>query len=289
MKKMISFLIVNWNGGDTLKECINSINDVTEYLNKADYEVIIVDNNSSSLDRSYLESITNIRLIENQSNLMFAVGTNQSVTNSKGNFLFIINNDIILQEVDLNKIIRILETNNANILVPKLLYSNKSLQKSISRIPNIFDILKSSLGISAFTGNPWYSPKFNYSKKQVLDNDLQPMFSALFMTRETWNLVGEMDVNLPLLWNDVDWFYRFHQLRLKAIYLPKFIVLHKHGMSVNKNRIRKILESTKSLVYFQSKYSSYNFLELLFIKLICYFSAIPRFIRELIIVCSSKD
>ena len=73
---MISVIIVNYNGKKWLEKCLNSIFDQTY----RDYEVILVDNNSSDDSIDFVNNRygneSNLKVIKSDKNLGFAGGNN---------------------------------------------------------------------------------------------------------------------------------------------------------------------------------------------------------------------
>jgi len=232
----ISFLIVNFNGNNTFKECIHAIE--ADMSGVGNYEIVVVDN-ASTEKLDWLKKIPHLTLIRNNKNLFFAEATNQSVRASCGEYLFILNNDVVLQKGTVSTLLRALINTKADAVVPQLLNRDGSVQKSITGIPTWKDILKGALGIQYWHPrlDKWRLYDYDYSHThRVYD---QPMFSALLLKRSAWENVGELDSRFPLLWNDVDWFYRFHRCNKVCYYVSSAQAHHLHGMSVNKNRWRK--------------------------------------------------
>ena len=81
-KPLISIIILNYNAGKLLKECVNSIYE-SNYKN---FEIIVVDNDSK--DNSHIECkeiFPLINLIENKKNFGYCEGNNIGIRNSKEN------------------------------------------------------------------------------------------------------------------------------------------------------------------------------------------------------------
>lgn len=97
---MISFVILSYNREDIV---INSINKSLELGHKYfrdGFEVIVVDNNSSDKSKSLYESITDekVEFILNKSNLGVAGGRNCGLKKASGDWVFILDDDSILEE-----------------------------------------------------------------------------------------------------------------------------------------------------------------------------------------------
>jgi len=251
---VISFAIVNWNGGNVFRQSISSIIAEAE-REQLSYEIVVVDNGSTDDSFEWLDRIPNVRLYRNGSNRMFSKATNQSVRLAKGSTLIILNNDVVLVSGCLEKLIP--ASNQADAAVPRLINPDGTQQLSIRGIPGLIDVLAEAMGLGAFlsSADRWIKRRFKYDIKQFVE---QPMFSAIIMRRETWSQVGDLDTGMPLLFNDVDWFRRFQRLAMKCLYVPDAHAVHFHGMSVNRNRFRRIVSSTVGLTrYFQKDKSPY--------------------------------
>jgi len=86
-----SIIILNWNTLSYLKKCIESIKKYTK-----DYELIIIDNNSSEDGtKSYIINEAN-KCLFNLTNLGFSKGNNQGAKMATGEYLCFMNSDVIV-------------------------------------------------------------------------------------------------------------------------------------------------------------------------------------------------
>jgi len=284
---MLSVIIVNWNGGEIFKHCVQSIVKNAIRIKNLDYEIIVVDNNSHDLDERWISSIQNINVFKNKKNLGFAAGINQGARASKGDYLCFLNNDIILEQGSLEVLIQNLESERVDAVVPKMVYPDGRQQYSIRGFPSLTNVLLSNLGLHYLFEklDTWFMRNFDYGKKQLVE---QPMFSVLMMRRDTWIQVGEMDERFPLLFNDVDWFYRFKQLRLKCMFIPEAAVRHVHGMSVNQRPFRKVFQSVTSMIIYFNKNRELKFWGRICLYGIAVHMTVVRLLREVIIFFLKK-
>src|SRR5690348_12091398 len=99
---MVSILITTYNSAKFLKACLESVLQ-QDY---ADCEIIIVDNASTDGTRDVLrEFAARARVIYNDSNRGFAAGQNQAMAQSRGDWLFSLNPDVILRADFLSKLL----------------------------------------------------------------------------------------------------------------------------------------------------------------------------------------
>ena len=95
---MISIVVLTYNNLELNKKCIQSILKKTAYAN---YELIIVDNQSTDGTIEYLKEveqkyIPNVKIIFNHENLGFAGGNNIGIQASKGEYVLLLNNDTVV-------------------------------------------------------------------------------------------------------------------------------------------------------------------------------------------------
>ena len=286
---IISFLIVNRNGGDVFKKGIASMVENAKEAGIKHFEIVVIDNASSD-DISWMKKVPQIILKRNKVNHYFSIPTNDSVKYSKGDILFILNNDIILQKGCLLNLLKVMDDPSVDAAIPQLRYPNGTPQQSIAGIPAWKDVLYAAFGLHIFfpKNDKWRLRAYDYSKKHVVKD--QPMFSALMVRRDTWKKVGGLDPKLPLLWNDVDWFYRFHKLQLKCVYAPLAVASHVHGMSVNKLVWKKLYLLSEGCYIFLTKHSiNKSFIFKSFIWLLCVLTYFERIPIEIVRIISSKN
>ena len=108
---LFSVMIVNYNGGDYLQNCISSLAQQTF----RDFEVICIDNASSdgSVDVLDTEGVPNFTLSRQSENLGFARGNNVAATQARGRWLALLNPDAIADPYWLQKIFEASERHTA--------------------------------------------------------------------------------------------------------------------------------------------------------------------------------
>ncbi|MCU7519720.1 MAG: glycosyltransferase [Ignavibacteria bacterium] len=106
----VSIVVLTFNGLKFNKECINSILKHT----KLKYEIIIVDNASTDGTVTYLKNLqkkyARIKVILNDSNYGFPKAINQALKAASGNYLVIANNDIVVTEGWLQRMLEVAES-----------------------------------------------------------------------------------------------------------------------------------------------------------------------------------
>lgn len=96
--QMTSIVILTYNELSVTKECVQSIRRHTP----ENHEIIFVDNGSKDGTvkwlKSQIQQNENYRFIENEKNLGFAKGCNQGIEASRGEYILLLNNDVVVAD-----------------------------------------------------------------------------------------------------------------------------------------------------------------------------------------------
>jgi len=109
----VSIIVLTYNNLELNKRCINSILKKTAYAN---YELIIVDNQSTDGTIDYLkqldqEKLAHVKIVLNDTNAGFAGGNNLGIREANGDYVLLLNNDTIITRGWLTAMVKHLESN----------------------------------------------------------------------------------------------------------------------------------------------------------------------------------
>lgn len=90
----VSIVMLSWNAPQYTKLALESIRAHT----RGDYEVILVDNGSGPETTEWLKTLTDVRVIFNASNRGYAAGNNQGIAAARGEYVVLLNNDVVVTE-----------------------------------------------------------------------------------------------------------------------------------------------------------------------------------------------
>lgn len=116
----VSIITLSYNNLELTKNCIESIYKYSRYPN---FELIVIDNASTDDAPQYLKSIEqqypHLKIIYNQENLGFAKANNQGIKIAKGKYLILINNDTVVTNDWIVKLVNHMEHDqNIGLLGP---------------------------------------------------------------------------------------------------------------------------------------------------------------------------
>ncbi|HDR05497.1 MAG TPA: glycosyltransferase [Candidatus Marinimicrobia bacterium] len=108
-RPLVSLIILTYNALKYTRECIASIEAHTNYP----YEIIFVDNNSTDGSKKWLKQYVKKNpqhtFIDNRENKGFAGGNNQGVRAAEGEYVLLLNNDVLVSDGWLEDMVHALE------------------------------------------------------------------------------------------------------------------------------------------------------------------------------------
>lgn len=115
----VSIVILTRNNLEYTQKCLESIRKYTP----EPHEIIVVDNGSTDGTVEHLESQPDVKLIKNGFNLGFALGNNRGLLEARGNYVVFLNNDVVVTEGWLRKLIACTESDpHVGIVGPRSNY-----------------------------------------------------------------------------------------------------------------------------------------------------------------------
>lgn len=235
----LSIIIVNWNTKDILKQTLLSVLNETKSI---DYEIIVVDNNSSDGSVEMIKKdFPSVVLIENNDNKGFAGANNDALKIARGEYLMLLNSDTIVLDQALEKMVKFLDENKDVMMTgPKLVGKKGEFQEVCRKnIPNIKNSFLYLFGIKDKSEGS-YRNKTNPEESGYWDSISG---AAMMMRREVYEKIGGLDERYFMYAEDIDYCKQVFDMGWKTYYLSSANIVHLGGES-SKQR------STKSLYYF---------------------------------------
>jgi len=241
--RQLSFIIVNWNGGDYLKRCIESI---AKYAPATESEVIVVDNASTDGSEKWLrsEEVTSLlngislHLIENAENVGFGRANNQAFKETRSPLLFLLNADAELTAGACDKLIETLQSEGRiGGCGPRLLNSDGSLQISVWRNPpTAWATVLSGLRLAALLpkrirGELLLAEYWDHNRRR----DVGMLGgAAILVRREVIDQVGGFDERFHMYGEDNEWCLRITRAGWRLVFEPEAVVVHHGGHGAKK-------------------------------------------------------
>jgi len=226
----LTIAINNYKNPELLKLCIDSIKKNVKNIN---YEIIVADSaTGEETEMMMREDYPEIIFCPAKENIGFNAMVEKGIKKSKGDYVLLLNGDIIVTEKSVEKLLGFMKKDSSIGMVgPKLLNFNETLQSSCFRYYEPITIIyrRTFLGKLGFSKKhlDWFLMK-DYDHKAPKEVDWL-MGSALMVSRKAIEKVGYMDPQFFMYMEDVDWCRRFWENNLKVIYYPYAKMYHYHG------------------------------------------------------------
>ena len=233
--KLVSVVVVNWNGKEHLEDCFISLKKQTY----SPLELLLIDNASVDGSVEYMrDSFPVVSVFVNPDNMGFGPAVNRGVKCSRGEYVLFLNNDLYLDERCVEKMVDMIEDEKVGAVVPKILYFND--RNKINSFGNVINYL----GLAC----PKYIDEEDGVHMQVEETACGGIF---LVKREFFKQVGGFDQDFFMYHEDHDLSWRIRLSGEKLVVNPEAVMYHKYHFSKNpkkfyhseKNRMQLLLKN----------------------------------------------
>ena len=235
MSQELSIVIVNWNAGDLLRRCLES---VRRHPPAIPYEVIVIDNASSDDSLASAKNLADC-VMANSENAGFARANNQAFARSHAPFLFLLNPDAEVTPGAIDTLLATLHADPRNgACGPRLIHADGRLQPSVWHLPpRAWRTLVAGLGLwrlipRSRRGDLLLGDHWTHDERRSV-----PMIfgAAVLVRRETIDQVGAFDERFPLYSEDEEWCLRMTRGGWRIVFEPRATIVH-HGSASSVKR-----------------------------------------------------
>lgn len=224
----LSVIILNYNVRYFLELCLKSVQAAITNL---DAEIIVVDNHSTDESCAMVKSLfPDVVLVENEVNYGFSKGNNRGVAIAKGEYICILNPDVVVAENTFETLLNFAEAEkNSGIIGCRLVDGGGTfLPESKRNIPLPRIALKKLMG----SPNDYYANQIG-----EIEIGKVPILVGAFMLmkKDVFNQVSGFDEDYFMYGEDIDLSYRIHKLGYNNIYMGSTTVIHFKGESTLKD------------------------------------------------------
>ncbi len=253
MKRVqLSVVIVNWNTGELLGQCLASL---FNSLQIKEVEVFVVDNASTDDSMALVrERFPQVRLIENEENLGFARANNQAFRQSSGRYVLMLNPDTLVHPLGIDALVDFMETHpRAGACGARLLNPDGSLQPSCSPAPTLGREFRRLFHLPGMRPDGYY-PMDNWDAQQPRQVDVI-LGACLLLRRQALEQVGWLDEDYFIYSEEVDLCHRLRRAGWELYWVPHGQVVHLGGQSTRQVSEAMFLRLYQAkLIYFRKNF-----------------------------------
>lgn len=221
---LVSIIIVNWNGGEIFRDCLESLARI-DYKN---WELIIVDN--GSIDGSQKLAFKH-KLIWNKTNLGFAPANDQGYERASGKYILLLNNDTRVEPDFLNRLVERMERDpSLGVVQPKIF----SLRK-----PGYLD------NAGSFPTKIGFFHHWGFMEKDRREFQKErEIFSSkgacMLIRRDVIEKVGLFDPDFVSYFEETDFCWRVWLSGSRVLFYPQAKIHHMVGYTIRRMDVANI-------------------------------------------------
>lgn len=258
MKKTFDIVIVNWNSGIQLKDCVESVMK-SSFDNSILNKIIVVDNDSKddSIELAERLNFDKLKIIKNKDNLGFGKACNSGVKNSQSDFILFLNPDAMVYEDTFHKLFDYIEKNdNSDVVVygVQLIGDDGKVQRTCARFPNLSNFLVKVLGLNKLNSKyfeTYHLEEWNHNETKQIDHVIGAFY---LIKREIFNSINGFDERYFVYFEDLDLSKRVYDSGYKTIYLSEVKAYHKGGGTSEQVKALRFFYSTRSSLIYSFKH-----------------------------------
>ncbi len=224
----VSVVIVNYNSGSLLSQCVASCLDQAQ-------QIVVIDNASTDSSLHGIETSPSLHVVRNKKNLGFATACNQGLALANAEFLLFLNPDCIAMPDAISALIQAIKS-NGNIGMTGGLVTNPdgSEQAGCRRsVPTPWRSFVRAFKLARFSDR--YPRIFSDFIANHLphNNEIQEVEAisgaCMLVSRASIRDVGTLDTHYFMHCEDLDWCMRFRMKNWKIVFVPKAVFVHYKG------------------------------------------------------------
>ena len=257
----LSIITVSWNVEKKLEESLRAIFSSTG-LTPDEFEVIVIDNHSKDktvemIKRKFLR----VNLIANKKNLGFAKANNQGIGQAHGQYILLLNPDMLVRSDTLRKMIDWMEKNpQASVAGCHLQNEKGETIKHVRNFPTLWDQAAIILKLPHIFPNilKKYIPEdFDYNKAAKVDS----IRGGFFMVRAKRHIPFWLDERYFIWFEEVDFCLQIKNIGEEVWYTPVAECTDYVGQSFNQvNSLKKQKYFRDSMLkYFKKWHPSWQY------------------------------
>jgi GT2 family glycosyltransferase len=229
----LSYCIVNTNGGELLKDCLDAIERWTPA--GVEFETLLLDNASDDGSPEYAAGRDHVRLIQLTRRTGKAANDSQLLREAAGEFALLINEDSEITDGALAALIEALRAEpDAAAAGALLMNGDGAAQPCAWRFTSVATALA-----GVFWLHRWFTVQSGGDQTRRVD---WAQSAALLLRREKANAIGNLDEDFFVYGDEVDLCKRLADAGGHTLYVPSAKVFHREGLSHGASAKRRIVE-----------------------------------------------
>lgn len=234
--RLISVIIVNWNGKHHLGECLSSLTKQTV----KNFEIIFIDNGSTDESVAFVNrKLPGVKIVALKKNEGFCRANNIGLQHATGEFIALLNNDTKAEADWLEELAKAMEC-DPTIAICASCMVNYYKPESVDTAGDGYDIC----GVGFKMGNRRLVSEYQQKRKVF-----GACAGAALYRRSMIDRIGFFDEDFFAVGEDIDLSFRARLSGFRCVYVPTAIVYHKVGQTIGSKSNLLLYHSRRNIEY----------------------------------------
>jgi GT2 family glycosyltransferase len=249
---LLDVIIVNWNAGDQLDQCVNS---VIRHGQSLVGQVIVVDNGSTDGSDDGVANESQVNLIRTGANLGFAKACNLGAAQANNEFLLFLNPDACLYPDSLPKALEFMqkqENERVGICGVQLVDEDGHVDRCCAYFPSPGSLIVHAIGIDRLIpGLGHFMTDWDHATTRRVDQ----VIGAFFLVRRcVFEELHGFDESFFVYFEEVDFSCRAKQFGWQSVYLADVQAYHAGGGTSEQVKAKRLFYSLRSRILYAFKH-----------------------------------
>ena len=259
----LDIVIVNWNAGSKLYECLESIRHSRSGPSFHLAKCIVVDNASTDNSLDQIRDVDlPLELILNTENQGFGFACNQGARPGSSEYLLFLNPDVRLFADSLSGSVAFMETgpeDKIGILGIQMIDQHGNVQRNVARFPSTASLFHQMIGLDRIWPGrfpPHFMTDWTHLDSRIVDQ----VPGAFFLIRRSLfeNLQG-FDERFFMYYEDLDLACRARKAGWASYYLASVRAFHQGGGTTEQVKARRLFYVLCSRILYAAKHFGYRY------------------------------
>ncbi|MGI9234476.1 MAG: glycosyltransferase family 2 protein [Woeseiaceae bacterium] len=253
----VDVVIVNWNAGPLLEQCLESLN---EFALQSISAVVLVDNASTDGSVEECNGIDlPIKVIRNRENRGFALACNQGAALCTAKYILFLNPDTRVFQNSLTCPIRFMENSkNAQVGICgiQLVDEQNNVSRTCMRFPAVGRFFAQATGLNRIPGMRGWGISMR-EWDHLASKEVEQVIGAFFFTRRAlFEDLGGFDERFFVYFEEVDFSLRAKDAGWNTVYLSDGQAFHLGGGTTQQIKATRLFYSLRSRLLYGFKHFS---------------------------------
>ena len=256
MEPSVDIVIVNWNTGPALKECLESIVAASRRIRLT--RVVVVDNASTDDSLRLAEQagvLTDV--VRNAANRGFAAACNQGALHSRADYLLFLNPDTRLYPETLSKAVAFMQDpglQDVGICGVRLVDDEGRPSTAAARFPTLRVLFGEATALSRALPS-LFPPHLLSARECESTREVDQVIGAFFLTRRRlFEALSGFDERFFVYFEEVDLSLRARHMGYRSMYFGEACAYHRGGLSSDQVRATRLFYSLRSRLLYAFKH-----------------------------------